>query len=301
MGLSRWVLTVLRRMRRARANRRSGWLYEQVEPRLYITQLEERRVLTASPMDQDVMDFATGGAISQYRPGWSSLTFEQAADPATGPTSSAVHGAVPAARDDSLVGVTGRDDGPASLVFAEAGQGFYAGLSEGNLVVEFVGDISSSEVTLQLVHEDRNEYLQISDPGNTLVAGCDVIQVDKHTLRVLTEKLTGTMTLIGGSGADTLTVDLSEGNPIPTGGLVFQAGDGHDNLNVRANGQDVAFVLGRTAGEGTITVGGRTIHFTGIGSDTVTLTQAATVTLNLTGATRSTSRRSARHDPGPRV
>jgi autotransporter-associated beta strand protein len=274
MELRRWFQTVMVKVRRGQQKRRTGWLYQRCEPRLYITQLEQRRVLSASPVDQDLTNFTVAGAMSDACFGSTSLTFEQTTLPLTDPTPCAVHDPAGPSGDGALGKVASSDEA--------AVQGTQAYLSEGDLIVEALGENSSNDVTLRLVRKDGEEYLQISDPSSSLSAGAGVFQVDAHTLWVPTADLTGNTTVIGNNGDNTLTIDLSGGNPISEIGLVFCAGEGRDNLNVLANGEDAAFFLGRTAGQGMITAGGRTIHFTGVESDTVTLAEAATVTMNLT-------------------
>ena len=89
----------------------------------------------------------------------------------------------------------------------------------------------------------------------------------------------------GNAGDDTLWIN--DPVVIPAGGLTFAAGAGNDDLNVKGNGADMTFGLnGTTAGSGTIDIDDgttRRISFSGVEPNTITLTGAATVTLDLTG------------------
>ncbi len=281
MRLSGWLSTVLRKVRRGKKNRRSDRLYDQADLRLYVTQLEERRVLSASPVGHAVMDFTHDGALSASRSEASSLSFEHTSVPMDNAMPSSPYGGRSVIQDHHSSGNKTIYDGLMTPLSLETEPSVHVSITDGTLTVRVADQTPSSQILLQLVQEDGTEYLQISDPTNSLVAESGAIWVDNHTLRVVMADLTGGIQVIGGSGDDTLTIDLSSGNPITTAGFLFDAGDGHDNVKLQANGEDVAFFLGRTAGEGAMAVGGGTIRFTGVEPNTVTLTEAATVTLNL--------------------
>lgn len=83
-----------------------------------------------------------------------------------------------------------------------------AGNTADNLIIGRVGD-----------------YLRISDPDNPLIALAGTLQVDPHTVDVLATNVLGLLIVDVRDGSDTLTIDLSGGNPIPAAGVSFQGGD----------------------------------------------------------------------------
>jgi len=89
----------------------------------------------------------------------------------------------------------------------------------------------------------------------------------------------GGVTLNGTAGDDVL--DIDDSSDIPASGLTFNAGAGNDDLIV--DGSNMAFEFTDTAGTGSVAADGRTINFTGVEPNTITLLNGATVTLNLTG------------------
>ena len=74
------------------------------------------------------------------------------------------------------------------------------------------------------------------------------------------------LNILGWEGSDTLTVDFTNGNPVPAGGLMFDGAAGADDaLAVVGTGSSIgSYTPGTTAGDGTVNVDGSTIAFTGL-------------------------------------
>jgi uncharacterized delta-60 repeat protein len=83
-----------------------------------------------------------------------------------------------------------------------------AGNTADNLIISRVGD-----------------YIRISDPDNPLIALAGTLQIDTHTVDVLASSVLSLLIVDVRDGSDTLTIDLSGGNPIPAAGVSFQGGD----------------------------------------------------------------------------
>ena len=64
----------------------------------------------------------------------------------------------------------------------------------------------------------------------------------------------------GGTGDDTLLVDLSGGNPLPPEGAVFAGGDGRDTLGIIGSSSGEGIILGATQAA----AGGKSVTFSGI-------------------------------------
>jgi hypothetical protein len=86
-----------------------------------------------------------------------------------------------------------------------------------------------------------------------------------------------TLTITGLGGADVLTIDLANGNPIPSGGLTFDGGAGTDVIHVIGGSLPDNVTLGATQ----LVAAGRTVSYAGVdqvrfdagaGDDTLTLT-----------------------------
>jgi hypothetical protein len=164
-----------------------------------------------------------------------------------------------------------------------------------NVVLKYDGN-----ATVPLVDNSGNNNFTVS-----LVANNVVVTMDGVTILTKNVNALETLTILGGAGNDTLTVDFTGGNPIPSGNIVFDGGlAGNDKLAVK--GSRVGGVGGETAvytpdalitGNGTIVVDGQTITFTGLepvdifgmasatlmmpaGNDTLTITNG----FNLTAA-----------------
>ncbi|NLE36900.1 MAG: calcium-binding protein, partial [Pirellulaceae bacterium] len=74
------------------------------------------------------------------------------------------------------------------------------------------------------------------------------------------------LNILGWGGDDTLTVDFTNGNPVPAGGFLFDGGTGgNDALAVVGNGSQIgSYLPGMTTGDGIVDVDGSAITFTGL-------------------------------------
>ncbi|MCX7420895.1 MAG: cadherin domain-containing protein, partial [Planctomycetia bacterium] len=103
-----------------------------------------------------------------------------------------------------------------------------ASVSGGVLTITDTGTPSNQPIDMHLVGPN----LIIHDPNNVIGAGAGVTQIDPHTISIPFASLTQFVVNAGG-GDDTLTIDFAGGNPIPSGGLIFNGGTGgHDTLNL---------------------------------------------------------------------
>ncbi len=95
-----------------------------------------------------------------------------------------------------------------------------------------------------------------------------------------------TLTILGGKGTDTQTVDFSTGNPIPAGGLTYTGAGGANTLILQGTlpgGPFASETYNATgAGAGNIALDGSTITFTGL-KPIVDTTPTINFTFNYTG------------------
>ena len=77
--------------------------------------------------------------------------------------------------------------------------------------------------------------------------------------------------ILGWGGDDTLTVDFTNGDPVPAGGLLFEGGTGGgDALTVVGTGNSIgSYAPAITTGDGVVTVNGSAINFSGLEPVTV--------------------------------
>jgi nitrous oxidase accessory protein NosD len=126
--------------------------------------------------------------------------------------------------------------------------------------------------------------------GNTrvLLDGGDLVVLDKDGNELLRKPpaMITVLTVNGTAGADdTLTIDLTGGSPLPGGGIVFHGGaGGNDALGIRGTGSQTTTYTpsATTHGDGTITIDGRTISFTGL--EPLDFDNVGTFNLDLPGA-----------------
>ena len=156
----------------------------------------------------------------------------------------------------------------------------------------------------------------ISNPVATTISLSDVVLIDNGTGNVVTQGTTGAdsveiavnggirqirvnngawtnlgaglLTINAGDGNDTITLDFTNGDPVPAGGIIVngqgQSGSPGDNLVIVGTGsQNPNYTpSGSTFGNGSILIGGKTISFTGL--EPVDFDGVGTVTLTLPGA-----------------
>ncbi|HEV8603892.1 MAG TPA: lamin tail domain-containing protein [Tepidisphaeraceae bacterium] len=92
----------------------------------------------------------------------------------------------------------------------------------------------------------------------------------------------------GGGGDDLLTIDFSNTSPIPSGGVSYAAGtpSSSDRLSIIGDGSiSLSAAPGTTTGNGALTVGGRSINYTGV--EVMNVDQFGGLTLTTPGATDS--------------
>gem|GEM_PF-638120 len=93
--------------------------------------------------------------------------------------------------------------------------------SGGNLTItDGNGGTSNDALTLTI----NGNSLRIHDPNNTLSAGPGATQVDPNTVDVPLNLITGQITVNTGGGNDALTLNFSNGNFLPPGGLTYNGG-----------------------------------------------------------------------------
>jgi parallel beta-helix repeat protein len=132
-----------------------------------------------------------------------------------------------------------------------------------DLVIESPSGSSSGNDSVSLAVSGPN--LRLSDPNNPLFAGPGAVQIDANTIEIPLASLTGSIVFQGTGGDDVLTLDFTSGSPVPPGGIAFHGGSGNDGLRVVGNGQTVVYTPDAvTDGDGTITVGGSSVVFTGL-------------------------------------
>ena len=160
----------------------------------------------------------------------------------------------------SYIGGTGNDV-VLTVISGETG----VVLSGGNLVItDGNGGTSNDTLTISL----NGANVRLNDPSNTLSAGAGMSQVNANTVDVPLASITGNIQFAALAGNDTLTIDFSGGNPIPSGGISFAGGT--------QTTSDQLIVTGGT----TTTV---TNSFTNANDGSVTLVGALAGTISYTG------------------
>ncbi|MEQ1862469.1 MAG: hypothetical protein ABMA13_21330 [Chthoniobacteraceae bacterium] len=163
-------------------------------------------------------------------------------------------------------------------------------LSAGDLIVT---DINGATTNDALTFTLNGTNVRVSDPTNLLLAGPGTTQVSLYIVDVPLASITGNIQALTFGGNDRLTVDLSFGNFIPSGGLIYDGGTGTTDL-LRVIGDatdDTATVApsASTTGDSSITVdiggGTRTITTTSVDSDDITGMVSATLDLTSAGNT----------------
>ncbi|MFO0880922.1 MAG: autotransporter-associated beta strand repeat-containing protein [Gemmataceae bacterium] len=152
----------------------------------------------------------------------------------------------------------------------------------GNLTLTDSADVANTlEIEIvagDLVLSDSTEQFASAPAGWTLAP-------DGKSISILASSFTGTITINGQGGDDTLEVDFSGGNPL-SGGLTFNGGTvGNDALRIEGSGLISTYTPSATTpGNGQIAVtGAGTIAFTGLEPIDYDVT-GGTFTLTLPGA-----------------
>ena len=201
------------------------------------------------------------------------------------------------------------------VVIDEVNGNFYARFLEGGIWVVRVGSLGVStlyegEVKIDLsgnlvvaVPAERNDDItivldganyRVTDRINRLRADSGTVQDGPHDVLVPIVNVTGAILVDSGDGHDKLTLDMRNGNPVPTGGLMYDGGDplvapGGDSLSIVGDGIASTAVYtpdGVVPGDGTVvvsdTVTTSTISFTGL--EPVDIRGMATATVRTPGA-----------------
>ena len=101
---------------------------------------------------------------------------------------------------------------------------------EGAASITDIGIWTFDRLTISLINGTSSQPLvQIYDPANTVGAGVGAFQVDTHTVVIPKDQITNGLFVDTQHNSDSLTIDFSNGSPIPGGGLRFDGGIGQTN------------------------------------------------------------------------
>ena len=145
-------------------------------------------------------------------------------------------------------------------------EGVSVSVDEGQLTVNG-GLTSDDDLTVSLAPSGSD--LLIHSPNAETLAGEGVTSLlgDRNAVTVPLESL-GTIAVNGFGGDDILTVDFSAGNPIPSGGLMFNGGEQRteegDQLVIQGGEFDTASYQFANAHDGSIVLDGNLITYTGL-------------------------------------
>ncbi len=115
--------------------------------------------------------------------------------------------------------------------------GLDAIFSTGSLIiVDSASAASDADLTISL----NGANIRITDPSQNLTAVGGGTQIDVHTVEFAFSSISSLFQVDAGSGDDSLLIDYSGGNPIPSAGFDFDGGIGSDTLVV--NGGTVSTV-----------------------------------------------------------
>ena len=94
------------------------------------------------------------------------------------------------------------------------------------MIVDSAGAASDTDLTISL----NGANIRITDPSQNLTAIGGGTQIDVHTVEFAFSSITSLFQVDAGSGDDSLLIDYSGGNPIPSTGFDFDGGIGADTL-----------------------------------------------------------------------
>jgi CSLREA domain-containing protein len=137
-------------------------------------------------------------------------------------------------------------------------------LSGSNLIVTD-GNGGTSDDTLTISLNGSN--IRIIDPNNTLTCAAPTTQVDTHTCEVPFSSVTGNIQVDTLGGNDTLTLDLSGGDCIPSGGVSYSGGTQttSDRLIISGGAQGTVTYNYTNANDGNIVMSAfGTVTYTGL-------------------------------------
>ncbi len=158
-------------------------------------------------------------------------------------------------------------------------------LTSGSLNIDAGSSPGAANTVLRFVTGPGGPFLEIFDAGRTLGVPAGGTQVDPNTVRIPIASLTGGITLTGSALADTFTLNFTDGDICPPGGIAVHGGaptiSPGDTLVL-----DGDFTSGGSYGTGSLGSGtlgldtGNTVTFTGL--EPVDMSAASFVDFNIT-------------------
>lgn len=152
----------------------------------------------------------------------------------------------------------------------------------GNLVItDEIRAGFDDEITISF-DPTSNEIIVSVGSGRALLGTGDVNLLPE--IRIDKDSVLGQIVIDARVGDDLVTIDLSDGNPIPVGGIFYKGGSaGDDGLAIVGKGEVAVYTPSlNTEGNGIITVDGMSIAFSGL--EPVDISGMASVTVMLAGA-----------------
>ncbi len=152
----------------------------------------------------------------------------------------------------------------------------------GNLVItDEVVSGTDDELTISF-NAVTNEIIVSVDGGDSLLGTGGASSVSE--VRIDKSNVLGQIIIDTGIGNDIITIDLTNGNPLPPSGIVYEGGvEGDDGLALIGNGEATIYTPDEdNTGNGTITVDGLSIEFSGL--EPVDISGMSSVTVMLAGS-----------------
>ncbi len=101
--------------------------------------------------------------------------------------------------------------------------------STGTLTIaDTAGSVSDADLTISL----SGTNIHITDPTHTFSAFGGATLIDPHTVEVPINSITSSFSILAADGDDSLFIDYSGGNPLPSVGMSFDGGIGTNTLTV---------------------------------------------------------------------
>lgn len=97
-------------------------------------------------------------------------------------------------------------------------------LTSGSLTIDASGSSGAANTVLRFVTGPGGPFLELFDAGRTLGAPAGGTQVNSNTVRIPIASLTGGITLTGSALADTFTLNFTDGDICPPGGIAVHGG-----------------------------------------------------------------------------